>query len=134
MQMTDGASPTAVSAVLIEPVGCARLYPAHLIGYFHIDIAEVRTEQNKLRMLVAMDRTSEFAFVELHERISRRTAADFLRRLIEAVPYTVHTVLTDNGTHFTTPGNFRCWSALKSDIVPQRRLHDPARLFHRRHA
>jgi transposase InsO family protein len=32
-------------------------------------------------------------------------AADFLHRLIEAVPYRVHTVLTDNGTHFTTPGN-----------------------------
>ena len=30
---------------------------------------------------------------------------DFLRRLIAAVPYKVHTVLTDNGTHFTTPGN-----------------------------
>ena len=56
-------------------------------------------------MLVAIDRTSKFAFVELHERVSRRTAADFLRRLIEAVPYKVHTVLTDNGTHFTTPGN-----------------------------
>ena len=26
-------------------------------------------------------------------------------RVIEAVPYKVHTVLTDNGTHFTTPGN-----------------------------
>ena len=32
-------------------------------------------------------------------------AADFLRALIEAVPYKIHTVLTDNGTHFTTPGN-----------------------------
>ena len=50
-------------------------------------------------MLAAIDRTSKFAFVELHERVSRRTAGDFLRRLIEAVPYTVHTVLTDNGTH-----------------------------------
>jgi transposase len=28
---------------------------------------------------------------------------DFLRRLIEAVPCRVHTVLTDNGTHFTDP-------------------------------
>src|ERR1700722_7149990 len=26
-------------------------------------------------------------------------------RRIAAVPYKVHTVLTDNGTHFTTPGN-----------------------------
>src|SRR3954452_676337 len=71
------------------------------IGYFHIDIAEVRTEQGKLYLFVAIDRTSKFAFVELHERVTRRLAGDFLRHLIAAVPYRVHTVLTDNGTHFT---------------------------------
>ena len=75
------------------------------IGYFHIDIAEVRTAQGKLYLIVAIDRTSKFAFVEMHEKVARRTARDFLRRLIAAVPYKVHTVLTDNGTHFTTPGN-----------------------------
>ena len=75
------------------------------IGYFHIDIAEVRTEQGKLYLFVAIDRTSKFAFVELHEKATRRIAGDFLRHLIAAVPYRVHTVLTDNGTHFTTPGN-----------------------------
>ena len=73
------------------------------IGYFHIDIAEVRTEEGKLYMLVAIDRTSKFAFVELHEKATRRIAGDFLRHLIAAVPYKVHTVLTDNGTHFTDP-------------------------------
>ena len=73
------------------------------IGFFHIDIAEVRTEQGKLYLLVAIDRTSKFAFVELHERVTRRVAANFLRALIAAVPYKVHTVLTDNGTHFTEP-------------------------------
>jgi hypothetical protein len=41
----------------------------------------------------------------MHQKVARRTAGDFLRRLIAAVPYRVHTVLTDNGTHFTTPGN-----------------------------
>jgi len=70
------------------------------IGYFHIDIAELRTEQGRLYLLVAIDRTSKFAFVELHERVTRRVAGDFLRHLIAAVPYRVHTVLTDNGTHF----------------------------------
>src|SRR3954464_6665597 len=73
------------------------------IGYFHIDLAEVRTEQGKLYLLVAIDRTSNFAFVELHERVTRRVAGNFLRALIAAVPYRVHTVLTDNGTHFTEP-------------------------------
>jgi len=79
-----------------------REYP---VGYIHIDIAEVRTEDGKLHMFVAIDRVTKFTFAELHELATRRTAADFLRRLIEAVPYKIHTVLTDNGTHFTTPGN-----------------------------
>ena len=30
--------------------------------------------------------------------------AEFLGRLIEAVPYKIHTVLTDIGIQFTTPG------------------------------
>jgi len=81
-----------------------RKFKSYPIGYFHIDIAEVRTEQGKLHLFVAIDRTSKFAFVELHEKATTRVAADFLRRLLEAVPYKVHTVLTDNGIQFTTPG------------------------------
>jgi len=73
------------------------------IGFFHIDIAEVRTEQGKLYLLVAIDRTSKFAFVQLHEKATRRIAGDFLRALVEAVPYKIRIVLTDNGTHFTEP-------------------------------
>jgi transposase InsO family protein len=82
-----------------------RKFKAYPIGYFHIDIAEVRTAQGKLYLLVAIDRTSKFAFVEVHEKVARQTAGDFLRRLIAAIPYKVHTILTDNGTHFITPGN-----------------------------
>src|SRR6202163_1636647 len=59
-----------------------RKFKAYPIGYFHIDIAEVHTAQGKLYLLVAIDRTSKFAFVEMHEKVTRRTAADFLRRLI----------------------------------------------------
>jgi transposase InsO family protein len=73
------------------------------IGFFHIDIAEVRTQEGRLYLLVAIDRTSKFAFVELHEKVTRRVSGNFLRALIAAVPYRVHTVLTDNGTHFTEP-------------------------------
>lgn len=79
-------------------------FKAYPIGYFHIDVAEVRTEQGKLHMFVAIDRTSKFAFVELHEKATTAVSADFLRRLLKAVPYKVHTVLTDNGIQFTTPG------------------------------
>src|ERR687889_462634 len=78
-------------------------FKAYPIGFFHINIAEVRTEEGRLYLFVAIDRTSKFAFVELHERVTRRVAGNFLRALVEAVPYKAHTVLTDNGTHFTEP-------------------------------
>lgn len=71
------------------------------IGYFHIDIAEVRTGEGKIRLFVAIDRTSKFAYVELHKKAGKMIAAQFLRNLIAAVPYTIHTVLTDNGIQFT---------------------------------
>jgi transposase InsO family protein len=71
------------------------------IGYFHIDIAEVRTGEGKIRLFVAIDRTSKFAYVELHERAGKMVAAQFLRNLIAAVPYKIHTILTDNGIQFT---------------------------------
>jgi hypothetical protein len=70
------------------------------IGYFHIDIAEVRTEEGKLHLFVAVDRTSKYAFAQLHRAANVKTAAGFLAALIEAVPYRIHTVLTDNGIQF----------------------------------
>lgn len=37
-------------------------FKAYPIGYFHIDIAEVHTEEGRLYLFVAIDRTSKFAF------------------------------------------------------------------------
>ena len=71
------------------------------IGYVHIDIAEVRTEEGKLQMFVAIDRTCKFAYVELHEKKTKMVAAQFLRNFIAAIPYHIHTILTDNGIQFT---------------------------------
>src|SRR6476660_3583387 len=42
-------------------------FKSYPIGYFHIDLAEVQTAEGKLHMFVAIDRTSKFAYVELHE-------------------------------------------------------------------
>jgi transposase InsO family protein len=66
------------------------------IGYFHIDSAE-----GKLNLFVAIDRTSKFAFVRLEKRAGKMEAAQFLRDLLQALPYRIHTVLTDNGIQFT---------------------------------
>ena len=75
-------------------------FKSYPIGYLHIDIAEVQTAQGKLYLFVAIDRTSKFAYVELHKRATKMIAAEFLRNLIQALPYQIHTILTDNGIQF----------------------------------
>jgi transposase InsO family protein len=91
------------------------------IGYFHIDIAEVRTQDGKLYLFVAIDRTSKFAFVELHEKAARRVAAEFLKALANAVPYKIQIVLTDNGTRFTDPTGDG-WTPKTSNLCGMRRF------------
>ncbi len=70
-------------------------FKAYPIGFFHIDIAEVRTGEGKLYLWVAIDRTSKYAFAQLHERADRPIACAFLEALIETCPYHLHTILTD---------------------------------------
>ena len=52
---------------------------------------------------MGIDRTSKFAFVQLVANANRVMACAFLVALIEAVPYKIHTELTDNGIQFTFP-------------------------------
>ena len=82
----------------VEGTRVRRKFHNYPIGYIHIDLAEVWTDEGRLYLFVAIDRVSKFAFAELHERATPRIAADFLRQLTERVPYTIHTVLTDNGS------------------------------------
>ena len=81
-------------------------FKAYPIGYFHIDIAELHTAEGKLYLYVAIDRTSKFAFVQLVRKTGRTSASAFLEALIAAVPYKIHTVLTDNGIQFTFPPRY----------------------------
>ena len=81
-------------------------FKAYPIGYFHIDIAEVQTAEGKLYLYVAIDRTSKLAFVQLVRKMGRTSASAFLEALIAAVPYKIHTVLTDNGIQFTFPPRY----------------------------
>src|SRR6266853_5745399 len=92
--------------------GIKRKFKVYPIGYFHIDIAEVRSAEGRLYLFVAIDRTSKLAFTELHEKADRPTAVRFLEALIAAVPYRLHTVLTDNGIQFADlPKNRDGWTA-----------------------
>jgi transposase InsO family protein len=76
-------------------------FAKYAIGYFHLDIAEVQTAQGRLYLFVAIDRTSKFAYAELHPDQTRTTACQFLCRLTAALPYRIHTVLMEDGIQFT---------------------------------
>ncbi|SFA62575.1 Integrase core domain-containing protein [Paracoccus halophilus] len=60
-----------------------------------MDIAEVQTAEGKLALFVAIDRTRKFAAIQLVEKADRRTAWEFLEHVLEAVPYRIHTILTE---------------------------------------
>jgi transposase InsO family protein len=76
-------------------------FKTHPLGYFHIDITEMRTEEGKLYLFVAIDRTSKYEYAELHSKYGKMEAVQFLRNLIAKLPETIHTVLTDYGIQFT---------------------------------
>jgi hypothetical protein len=53
-----------------------------------------QTGEGKLYLFVGIDRTSKFAVAQLVATADRKTAWAFLRHMLEAVPYQVHTILT----------------------------------------
>ena len=47
------------------------------INYFHIDIAEMRTNEGKLYLIAAIDRTNKFAVALLVDKANCKTAWEF---------------------------------------------------------
>ena len=67
----------------------------------------MRTDEGKLYLFVAIDRTSKFAYVELHDKSDREISTAFVHNLIKVVPYKIHTILTDNNSQFCYPPRYR---------------------------
>ena len=92
-------------------------FKAYPIGYFHLDICHLSSDEGKLYLFVAIDRTSKFVFTELLDGYKREDACGFLHRLIAAIPYRIHTILTDNGKQFTLPANTKRRSKQDFDTI-----------------
>lgn len=75
-------------------------FKTYEIGYVHIDSCELRHANGKLVMFLAIDRVSKFTYVEFHEHAGKMEGSAFLRKVVAAFPYQIHTVLTDNGMAF----------------------------------
>ena len=65
--MVSAACPRSKGTCLLQagkPV--KKRFKKYPIGYVHIDIAAVQTEQGKLQLFVAIDRTCKLAYAERH--------------------------------------------------------------------
>jgi transposase InsO family protein len=77
------------------------------IGYVHVDVCELRLAEGKLFMSLAIDRVSKFVHVAFFEAATKMNGAAFLRQVVAAFPYAIHTVLTDNGMAFADLPRYR---------------------------
>ena len=84
-----------------------RVAPGHFdvdqpFGFIHVDIKHLPPLlRQKAYVFVAIDRATRFVYLEIHRDKRAATAKAFLERFLEAFPYPVHTILTDNGSEFT---------------------------------
>lgn len=79
-----------------EPGAKKKKFEYYPIGYLHVDFAEVHIEEGRVYLFVAIDHTSKLAFAEVLPHATKMLAADFLRRVLAAIPYKAHKALTDN--------------------------------------
>src|SRR5918997_872292 len=70
------------------------------LGYVHADVCELRLAAGRLCLFLAIDRVSKFAHVAFYDANTKLNGAAFLRGVVAAFPYRLHTVLTGNGMAF----------------------------------
>lgn len=101
-----------------EEVRVRKKFKAYPIGYFHIDITEIRLEKKKFYLFVAIDRISKYAYLELFDSMNTKNNCLFLENLIKDCPYKINKILTDNGAQFT-------YALLAKHLLPKNnKIHD----------
>jgi transposase InsO family protein len=90
-----------------EKASKRRRFAETAIGYVHIDSCELRLAEGKLFMFLAIDRVTKFVHVGFFDANTKMNGAAFLRDVVEAFPYAIHTVLTDNGIAFADLPRYR---------------------------
>src|SRR5918993_897064 len=90
-----------------ERVSKRKRFAETTIGYVHIDVCELRLAGGKLFLFLAIDRVSKFVHVAFLDANTKANGAAFLREVVEAFPYRIHTVLTDSGMAFADLPKYR---------------------------
>ena len=67
----------------------------------------MRLAGGKVHLFLAIDRVSKFTYVEFKDDVGKMNGAEFLRAVVQAFPYRIHTMLTDNGMAFADLPKYR---------------------------
>ena len=73
-------------------------------GFLHIDIKylpQMPDESSRRYLFVAIDRATRWVYLRTYGDQTEASSSDFLRRLRQAAPMKIKSVLTDNGSQFT---------------------------------
>lgn len=99
-----------------ESVREKKKFKEYPLGFVHIDITELRTDQGKCYLFVAIDRATKYVYVELHTKMSVQESSQFLKNLISHCPFKITKILTDNGAQFT-------YELLAEHLRPKHKIH-----------
>jgi len=83
--------------------GPVKSFKAYEPGYLHIDVKYLPKLNGEPRqyLFVAIDRASRWVYVAVKPNKCAHTAKSFLKAVLQAAPFRIQKVLTDNGKEFT---------------------------------
>ena len=73
-------------------------------GFLHIDLKylpKMPDQKKRSYLYVAIDRATRWVYMEIMDDKTASSAESFLRSVLQAVPFKVEKILTDNGKEFT---------------------------------
>ena len=86
------------------------------IGFVHVDIAQVHTQEGKAYLFVGIDRKTRSVYAELYDKMTTANTCIFLKNLIAHFPFKINKILTDNGAQFT-------YKLLAKHLTPKNKIH-----------
>jgi len=99
-----------------QPSKAKKSFKDYPVGYVHVDISEVHTQEGKAYLFVGIDRATKYTYVEVYTKMTQENACLFLQNFIADCPFIIHTLLTDNGAQFT-------YKLLAEHLQPKNKVH-----------
>lgn len=117
----------------VSEEGKAGTFKEYPPGYLHIDHFQLpKLDGTKRYCFLAVDRATRSMFLHVYETKDKEAATDFLNRCLTFYPFTITTILTDNGREFTLAGFKNRYGSKVTTSHPFDQLCEERKIDHRR--